>query len=66
MPIELRKTNEVFTLKESLKPALSLLREYIQSSGGCDHSVGICYCEDIRILEEAEKAVFFLDKPSTL
>jgi len=54
MPIELRKTNELQALKNSLKPAVSLLREYIESCGGCDHSVGVCYCEDKRILEDAE------------
>lgn len=29
----------------------------VKECGGCDHSVGICWCEDIRALDNAEAAL---------
>lgn len=44
-------------LQEALKPAIALLREYVESVGGCDNDVGICICGDNEILEDAERII---------
>lgn len=44
-------------LQGAMKPAIALLREYIESVGGCNHDVGICICDDKRILSDAERII---------
>lgn len=44
-------------MREALKQTTELLAEYLRDAGGCDHSVGICYCNDFRVLEEAQAAL---------
>ena len=44
-------------LQDAMKPAIALLREYIESVGGCDHEAGICICGEKRVLEDAERTI---------
>ena len=44
-------------LRKAMQPAIALLREYVESVGGCDHDVGICICDDKRVLEDAERII---------
>lgn len=46
----------VANLRDSMRPALDLLKEYMDSVGGCDHSVGICQCGEYVVFEDAAKA----------
>jgi hypothetical protein len=43
--------------RDAMRPALDLLHEYMDSVGGCDHSVGICQCGEYAVLGDAAKAV---------
>ena len=36
-----------------LRAVTDRLQSYITDSGGCDHPVGICCCDDIRVMESA-------------
>ena len=38
---------------EIFKKLTSNLKESLEDAGGCDHSVGICYCQDIQLIEDA-------------
>jgi hypothetical protein len=42
-------------LVEALTKLTIIVASYLEDSGGCDHSVGICACSDIQALEDAEK-----------
>lgn len=44
-------------LLAALKEATELLVEYVAEVGGCDHSVGICYCGDHSTLAKAHAAI---------
>lgn len=44
-------------LLQSLRKAVELLAEYRKELGGCDHSVGICYCADNAVLKSAQDAL---------
>jgi hypothetical protein len=50
-------------LETAAKPSLELLKEYFKEIGGCDHSVGLCMCEDIRVADRLQEA---LETPSDL
>lgn len=39
-------------ITEKLKALAEKHAETIKDLGGCDHSVGICCCEDIRLVDE--------------
>lgn len=43
-------------MRDAMRPALDLLKEYMDSVGGCDHSVGICQCGEYVVFEDAAKA----------
>ena len=47
----------ISNLLEQILPCLAMVHEYIEDMGGCDHSVGICYCEDRRRLNVAVQAI---------
>lgn len=36
---------------EPLRELLNLYRDWLEDAGGCDHSVGICYCSDWELVE---------------
>ena len=38
-------------LEEALRQSEKFIRDYLRDSGGCDHSVGICECETVRLLD---------------
>lgn len=38
--------------RKLLTDALELIQGYLKEQGGCDHSVGICACHDLRVAEE--------------
>ena len=44
-------------LLECAKKALKFYKDELEQSGGCDHSVGICWCEVIREAEELKEAI---------
>ena len=44
-------------LRAAMIPALELLKEYMDSVGGCDHSVGICMCGEYSVFDDAARAV---------
>ncbi len=43
--------NDAKELISASADALALIREYLENLGGCDHSVNICMCRDIRVAE---------------
>ena len=43
--------DENAALREAAAPAVEVIREYIKMDGGCDHSVGICMCHEIRVAD---------------
>lgn len=52
-----RACNAHEAMREALKAVADHLSEIIAQDGGCDHSVGICWCPDIRALDEARAAL---------
>jgi hypothetical protein len=48
---------ENIRLKQQLTKAIAFYRRIIEEDGGCDHSVGICYCADLKDVEEMEAAL---------
>lgn len=48
---------EVDELKSILREMTDVYRELVDDAGGCDHSVGICWCDDYWLIERAEKAL---------
>jgi hypothetical protein len=48
---------ENIRLKQQLATAIAFYRRIIAEDGGCDHSVGICYCADLKDVEEMEAAL---------
>lgn len=44
-------------LATELRPAIEMGRELLAEIGGCDHSVGICACNDIAALDQADAAL---------
>ena len=44
--LERRQLDMLVRLRSSLK-------DYIEAMGECDHSVGICCCEEVRLYDEA-------------
>lgn len=44
-------------LRRALANCVADCKEALNAYGGCDHSVGICSCEEIRHIEEAEVAL---------
>lgn len=45
------------TLLEAAKALLEDCKETLRDGGGCDHSVGICWCANIKRIEQAESAI---------
>lgn len=37
-----------------IRDAQKNLNEFLKDTGGCDHSVGICYCDVIRNIERLD------------
>jgi hypothetical protein len=55
---EIKRLREVNTdMYEALKALRDDAAKALEESGGCDHSVGICACPEIRNLEMADKAL---------
>lgn len=48
---------QINELLAALKETTKLLAEYVVEVGGCDHSVGICYCGDRITLANAHAAI---------
>lgn len=44
-------------LLEALKDLAKRHATTVKECGGCDHSVGICWCDDIRALDDANAAI---------
>ncbi len=42
---------------EQLKQSQIELKDDLEAQGGCDHSVGICVCGLIRLIEENEAVI---------
>lgn len=47
---EITKRKEIILLEEARK----VIEEYVNECGGCDHSVGICMCLEINLLDEID------------
>lgn len=39
-------------LAHDLDRAFYAVQEFLDETGGCDHSVGICYCDEYRLLDD--------------
>lgn len=48
---------------ELLIKAADYIEEFIECAGGCDHSVGICACEDYALLEAMRDLIQHLTEP---
>lgn len=48
---------------DALKAGEKLLREIVD--GGCDHSVGICWCPELSVLEKMSCAIVEAEKKGT-
>jgi len=44
-------------LVDALEQTRKYLQRLVESGGGCDHSVGICWCEEQRALDSASDAI---------
>lgn len=51
---------------DGLKAAVAILRDFLQDSGGCDHSVGICVCDWISAFNAADAYVGWLSNRNGL
>ena len=51
---ELREIDE---LKSILREMTSVYKELVADAGGCDHSVGFCWCSDYWLIERAKKVL---------
>jgi len=40
-----------------IKALVEIVQDYHKDAGGCDHSVGICFCGEYRILDYAEDII---------
>lgn len=45
------------SLLDTLVKVEKWMKEMIEDAGGCDHSVGICWCGDYRLLEELTNTI---------
>lgn len=52
-----RKDAEIILLRNLLKASQIELKQLLEDCGGCDHSVGICACSLIRLIENNEEAL---------
>lgn len=48
---------EIDELKSVLREITTVYKELVDDAGGCDHSVGICWCADHWLIERAEKVL---------
>lgn len=48
---------ELEQAKAVLERVLPLYQSFVDDSGGCDHSVGICMCEDFAVLSDIRAAL---------
>ena len=55
LPDKLEKANGLLyrELKEVSKLLLNEVKETLKESGECDHSVGVCWCDTVRIADRA-------------
>jgi len=44
-------------LLEALQRSIGALENVIKDAGGCDHSVGICMCYELRIVADGRAAI---------
>lgn len=49
--------SKIVELQEVLKEMTVLYKELVEDAGGCDHSVGICWCADFWLIERAKKVL---------
>lgn len=49
--------SEKVIILRAMEESCELIRGYIHDIGGCDHSVNICVCEDMRILDRLTDCV---------
>lgn len=52
-----RVTKQRDQLLSAATKALPILKEFIEATGSCDHSVGICCCEPISACDALEAAI---------
>lgn len=50
--------DQAIELRNAAGDVLRAFRKTIEDLGGCDHSVGICCCEDIRKAERLTAALY--------
>lgn len=48
---------EIVELKSVLREITEVYKELVDDAGGCDHSVGICWCDDYWLIERANKVL---------
>lgn len=53
-----RQRDRLLTALEAMIP---IFEAWLKEAGGCDHSVGICMCSELCILDEAKSAVAEVD-----
>lgn len=47
----------ILELESVLREMTGVYKELVDDAGGCDHSVGICWCTDYWLIERAEKVL---------
>lgn len=52
---EIRLEERVKELGSVLRDVTKLCKELVDETGGCDHSVGICWCAAFDLIARAEK-----------
>lgn len=59
--VDIIETGNYETKRDDNLSLLIRARDYVQQTindlGGCDHSVGVCMCEDIRLAEDLDEAI---------
>lgn len=64
IPDKLEKASELLDeeLKEVCKLLLAEVKDVLEDSGGCDHSVGVCWCDTVRIVDRASSVFSKIEK----
>lgn len=52
-----RKVEAMPDLLRACQAALEYIKDDLEQSGGCDHSVGICACREIHLAEQLQAAI---------
>jgi hypothetical protein len=56
-PQEWAMKERLDALVEAARPVVTEMRSFIKDGGGCDHSVGICWCDSVRMVDALDEAI---------